>query len=99
MREALFNRLHDPGGIAFLRLADQKMNVIGHDDVAHGHKAIARADFFKHRQKQIATLLARQPGLPMVTTAGDEAQLFGAVVASGMVGHQASLLVVAKKKL
>jgi hypothetical protein len=76
---------------------DQEMNVIGHDDVAHGHKSIARADFLEHGEEEVTPLRAGQPGLPMITTASDEMQLFGAVVASGMVGHQASLLVVAKQ--
>ncbi|HWY56347.1 MAG TPA: hypothetical protein VNZ03_17915 [Terriglobales bacterium] len=43
--DSLTLRPYVPGRIAFLRLADQTMNVIGHDDVAHDHKAIARADF------------------------------------------------------
>jgi hypothetical protein len=73
------------------------MNVIGHDNVAHDHEAIALADFLEYRQKQIAPLWARQPGLAMITTAGDEMQLIRAVVAPRMVGHTASLVVPAKK--
>jgi hypothetical protein len=40
--------------IAFHRLADQEMNVVRHDGIAHDHKSIALADFLEHRQKQIA---------------------------------------------
>src|ERR1700676_1849951 len=35
--------------------------------------------------------------MPMITTTSDEMQLIGAVIAPGMVGHEASLLVRAKK--
>jgi len=73
------------------------VNVIGHDNVAHDHEAIALTDFLEYRQKQIATLGARKPRLAMITTASDEMQLIRAVVAPGMVGHTASLLVPAKK--
>jgi hypothetical protein len=99
-REALFDGLHDPRGIALLRFADEEMNVIGHGDVhlrpqSHNAGGLVRT----HGQKPIASLWARQPGLPMVTAAGDEVQLLGAVVALGMVRHQASLLVAVKKKM
>jgi len=74
------------------------MNVLGHDHVAYNHETITLADFFKHGQKQIPPLRARQPTLPMITTAGDEMQVIAAVVPLGMVGHQASLLVPTKKR-
>jgi hypothetical protein len=74
------------------------MNVVGLDDVAYDHELITPADCFEHGQKQIAPLRARQPRWAMVTTAGDEVQFLGAVVALGMVGHQASLLVAVKKR-
>jgi hypothetical protein len=38
----------------------------GNGDIASAHEAITPADFFEHCQKQIATLRASQPGLPMV---------------------------------
>jgi hypothetical protein len=95
-RLALFDRLHYPRWVALLRLADQEMNVIGHGDVAYDHKTITPADCFEHHQKQIAPLPARQPGSSMITTAGDEMQLIGAVIAPGMVGHRASLMAAAE---
>src|SRR5580704_13053922 len=49
------------------------------------------------RQKPIAPLRASQPTLPMITTASNEMQLFRAVIAPGMVGHQGRLLFPAKK--
>jgi hypothetical protein len=96
-RKTLFDRLHDTRRIAFLRFADQQMDGIGHDDVAYDHEAITLPDFFEHREEQIATLRAGQPSLPMITTASDEMQFIRALVASGMAGHKASLLVAAKK--
>ena len=95
----MFDRLHHPRRIAFLGFADQEMNVIGHDDIAYDHEIITLADFLEPGQKQIAPLRARQPSLPMITTTRDEMQLLRAVITPGMVGHKASLLVPAKKKL
>jgi len=75
------------------------MNVLGHDHVAYDHEAVTLPDFFEHSEEQVAPLRACQPRLTMITTAGDEVQFLGAVVAPGMVGHQASLLLDAEKKL
>jgi|HubBroStandDraft_2_1064218.scaffolds.fasta_scaffold42266_3 hypothetical protein len=98
-REALFDRLHNTRWIALLRLADQDMNVVGHGHVAYDYEAITLADLFEHCEELIATLPARQPGLPMITTASNEMQVIRPVVALGMVGHRASLLAGAEEKL
>ena len=71
--------------------------MVGHGDIAYDHEAITLPDFFEYGEEQIAPLRARQPGLPMITTASDEMQLIAAVVAAGMVGHRASLMVAPKK--
>ena len=76
-----------------------QMNVLRHDHIAHNHEAITLAHGFEHNQEQIAPSRTRQPGLPMITTAGDEMQFIRAVVTPRMVRHQASLLLFAKKKL
>jgi hypothetical protein len=96
-REALFDRLHDPRGIAFLRLADQEMNMVRHDHIAHGHEAITLADFLHDCQKQVSPPRAGQPALPMITTASDEMQFVRAVITPGMVRHKANLRVAARK--
>jgi hypothetical protein len=46
--------------------------VIGHDDITHHYEAITISNLLEDGQKQIAPLWASQPGLPMITTAGDE---------------------------
>jgi len=73
------------------------MNVLGHGHIAYDHEVITLAHFLEYCQKQVAPLRARQPGLPMITTASDEMQVVRAVKAPGMVGHIASLAVGAKK--
>ncbi|HEY1801500.1 MAG TPA: hypothetical protein VGG46_11255 [Terriglobales bacterium] len=52
-RETLFEDLHDRGGIAALRLTDEKVEVFGHDDVAHDDEMILATDLFEDFQKQI----------------------------------------------
>ncbi|HVO82068.1 MAG TPA: hypothetical protein VMT28_15135, partial [Terriglobales bacterium] len=45
--KAQLERLHDPRGNMFLRFADQRMKVFGHDHIADHHKLIAPADLFQ----------------------------------------------------
>jgi len=71
-RESLLHRLHHPRRIAFLRLADQQMNVLRHHHVSHHHKTVALADSLQHLQEQIAALGSSQPWLAMITTTVDE---------------------------
>ncbi len=71
--------------------------MLGHDHIAHNHEAVTLAGGFEHHQEQIAPPRARQPRLPMITTAGDEMQIVPAVIAAGMVRHEASLFPAAKK--
>ena len=71
--------------------------MIGHDNIACDHEAVALAHFFEDCQKQIAPLRASQPTLPMITTASKEMQILRAIVAPGMVGHKRRLLFPAKK--
>jgi len=39
------------GGIASLRFAQQKMHVLGHDDIADHDKMVASAHLFEHLDK------------------------------------------------
>ena len=84
------HRLHHGGGRAILRLADQKMNVLGHDHIAHYHKLVALPHAFQYRQEQIPPPHTAQPPLPLVTTAGDEMQISCSIVASQTGGHAQS---------
>jgi hypothetical protein len=57
------------------------MHVFRHDHVADHHQLITPADLLQHLEKQVAALGRAQKRLPPVTTAGDEVQVAGSVVA------------------
>jgi hypothetical protein len=72
--------------------ADQQMDVVGHDDVSHNHKAISLAHLLKRAEKQIPPLHPGQPGLAMVATAIDKVQVVDAVITRRGIRHKTSLL-------
>jgi hypothetical protein len=67
------------------------MKVLGHDDVTDNDELIVLADLFEDSQKQIATPLCAKQGLATITTASDEMQVSGAVIASEAPGHEERL--------
>ena len=54
--ERLFQNLHHYRGIAALRFAEQKMNVLGHHDVSNHHETVPPPYPLHDFKKQIATL-------------------------------------------
>ncbi len=78
--KALFDGLHHGGRIASFRLAEQQMEMLGHDDVAHYNEMIAAADILQHFKKRVAPIGIEQRA-PLVTTGGDVVQVSLAVAA------------------
>jgi hypothetical protein len=70
--KAEFESLHHGRRILLLRLADQQMNMLGHDHVADDDERIALAHLFQHRQKKVAAARSAEHRLPAITTASDE---------------------------
>jgi hypothetical protein len=87
LREALFHDLHDLGGVAYLRFADQQVKVLGHDDRTEDHEAIPFSGMLKDAQEQVATQWSAEPRLSAVTAAGDEMDVSGAVISFQPFGH------------
>jgi len=67
------------------------VDVFGHDDVSEDDEVVAAADLFQSFQKQIAMVSAAQQRTPLITTASDEVQVVGALVAAEASGHGATL--------
>ena len=61
--------------------ADEKVNVFGHDHITGDDELISTAHPFQFGQEQIAVVRRAENGLSPITTAGDEVQVSGAVVA------------------
>lgn len=61
--------------------------MLRHHYVTHYHEAIASADFFENRKKQIAMARAAQQRTPLVATGGDEVKIVRAVVTTKTRWH------------
>jgi hypothetical protein len=90
-RKAHFERLHHCRRVLLLRFAEEQMNVLGHDHVAHDYKLITSAHLLQHGQKQVAPRGRAQQGLPAITTASDEMQVPGAIKTLEVAPHRRRL--------
>ena len=64
------------------------MKVLRHDDISQHNKTMLFAHFFENVQKQITPLIAVEPRLPLMATAGDEVQIPRAVVTLQTLGYE-----------
>ena len=85
--EPFLDHFHHDRGIALLRFGDQKVEVFRHDDVTVDDKLILTTSLFKDFEKQVAVLRTAEFGPALVTTAGDEVQVLGAVISYESGGH------------
>ena len=70
-----------------LGFADEQMEVLGHDDVAHNNEMIFAADLFEGLQKKIAVTGCSQQWTALEATGRDEVQISGAVISLETLGH------------
>jgi hypothetical protein len=63
------------------------MKVLGHDHITEDHESIALSNFFQNGEKQIAPAGRTQSRLTVITTAGDEVQISGAIISFEIPGH------------
>ncbi len=81
-RKSEFKSLHHCRRSLYLRFADQEVNVFGHGYVTDDDELIAPACLLQHGEKQVTAAGSSEQGLPPITTASDEMQISGTVVAS-----------------
>jgi hypothetical protein len=67
------------------------MDVVGHNHISNHHEIVPLPHSFENFDQQIAALAAAQPGLPVITTAGNEMQMIASIVAFEMTGHGGNL--------
>src|SRR4051812_921424 len=79
--KTLLNHLHCLRGISHLRLADQQVKVLWHDDVSQDHEAVFQSRLFQQTQEQVAAPCRTEKAAALITAAGDEVQVSGAVIA------------------
>ena len=86
-RYELLQDLHDGGGSALGWLADEQVNVIGHDDVTSQRETVAVAHLAQKLDEQIPSVRGGKQGQPSVATAGDEVQVAQSVAAVQSLRH------------
>jgi hypothetical protein len=64
-----------------LRFADQEVYVLRHDHITGYYELMPPAHSFQHGEKQVTTVRSAEQRLPVITTASDEMQVSGAVIA------------------
>jgi len=74
-RHALLQHLHDGGRSAPGGLADEQVNVIGHDDVAHEHESVAVAHLAQNLHEQILRARRGKQGQSPVTAARNKVEV------------------------
>ena len=89
-RHTLLQHLHDGRGRTFRRLADEQVDVVGHDDVAHQCKAVAVAHFAQNLHKQILRARGGKQGQSSVTAARNEMEVAQSIPAPQSLGHEPS---------
>ncbi len=77
----LFQYLHHCGRIANFWFADQKVDVLRHDDIAYDDETVALAGLFQDRKEMIATNDGAEPGHSPITRTRDKVQVIRAVAA------------------
>ena len=64
--------MNHAGNHAFDRLADEKMNVLRHDDITGHHEAVTLAHSLQRMLEKIARLCRAKKLKPVITTEGEE---------------------------
>jgi hypothetical protein len=68
-------RVHDAGDGAYLRLAQEEMDVFRHNHVSGDHKPVALADTLQGILKEIAGVYRTEMLEPVITTEGEEVKV------------------------
>jgi hypothetical protein len=89
--EPLLDDFHYDRRIAYIRFADQEVEMLGHDDVADHHKSISLPCTLQNAQEEIAALGGSQLGPPPVTATGYEMQMVPTIPTLETFRHTPSL--------
>jgi hypothetical protein len=87
-RDALFQNLNYSRGRSFSRFADEQVNVLRHDDVAHQGEAVAVTHLAKNSDEHISGPNRAQKGQASIAGERNEVQMSSSIVANEFVGHR-----------
>jgi hypothetical protein len=76
------------GNYAFDRFADQKMNVLRHDDITRHHEAVTLPYPFKRILEKIARIRPAQILEPVIATEREEVKTSRVFVSNESAGHR-----------
>ena len=74
--------------VGLFRLGQEEMHMLGQDHISDDDNSVADSRLFEDAQEEVATLRRAQQRTPLVTTAGDEVKISGAVGAARRAGMQ-----------
>jgi hypothetical protein len=86
-RDALLQNLNHRGRCSSHRLADEQVNVLGHDNISDQRKSVAVAHLTKNLDKNILGANRTQKRQTSIAGEGNEMQMAAPVVANEFVGH------------
>jgi len=89
--KALLDDFHYDRRVAHIRLGDQEVKVLGHDDVADHHKSIFLPGTLQDPQEEVAPRAGSQLRPPLVAATGYEVEIVPAVSAFQTFRHNAEL--------
>ena len=70
----MFQHLQDDSEVAALRLAEQQVEVLGHDDVAGDVEAVPSANLFESEFEDVPGVRSGQQRGAVIATTGDEVE-------------------------
>jgi len=86
-RNALLQNLNHGRRRTFGRLADEQMDVLGHDHVAHQRESIAVARFAENPDERVPGANRAQKRQAPIAGEGDEMQMAAPVMTNEFMGH------------
>jgi hypothetical protein len=86
-RDALLQHLNHSGRRPIGRLADQQVDVLRHDDIAHEGESIVVAGLAKNLDKGVSSANRAQQRQASIASEGDKVQMAASIMADEFVGH------------
>lgn len=86
-RDALFQNLNYSRRRSFDRFADEQMDVLRHDNVAHKGKSVAVAHLAKNSDENVSGANRAQKWQTSIASEGNEMQMAASVAANKFVSH------------
>ncbi|SRR6266446_6305068 len=86
-RDFLLERLQDFRGVPLLRLAEEQMDVFGHNHIANQQEAVSRADLVKNLHEAVAGARRAEERAAAIATESNEVEVAASVKPPKRITH------------